>query len=169
MHPTSPDPAAAPAAAEGLDLRRYLATRDLPCPGCRYNLRGLISDRCPECNQPLELQVSLAEPRVGQLLWCVIPLFLTGGLFAVGLVTVGVIIAVTGDSPGGVFAGIFIVYPAIAATIILPLAFNQASAIGRGRFRLDTPAGRLTRVIASYSVCVMVIAAWITWLAISAR
>ncbi len=30
-------------------VREYLATRDVPCPMCRYNLRGLEDPTCPEC------------------------------------------------------------------------------------------------------------------------
>ncbi len=30
-------------------VRHYLAGRDLPCPRCGYNLRGLGGDGCPEC------------------------------------------------------------------------------------------------------------------------
>src|SRR4051812_44872831 len=44
-------------------LRTYLADIDAPCPSCDYNLRGLTSDTCPECNQRLTLRVGLAEPR----------------------------------------------------------------------------------------------------------
>ena len=45
-------------------LRAYLADRGVPCPGCGYDLRGLATDRCPECNQPLVLAVRLAEPKM---------------------------------------------------------------------------------------------------------
>lgn len=45
-------------------LRTYLSDRDVPCPGCGYSLRGLLRDRCPECNQPLVLAVRLAEPKM---------------------------------------------------------------------------------------------------------
>ncbi len=48
-------------------LRDYLATRDVPCPACGYNLRGLTSGRCPECNLEVVLTVRLAEPRLGTL------------------------------------------------------------------------------------------------------
>lgn len=48
-------------------LASYLAEHDVPCPGCGYNLRGLTSDRCPECHQRLQLTVGLVEPRLG--LW----------------------------------------------------------------------------------------------------
>ncbi len=34
-------------------LAGYLKGRDAPCPGCGYNLRDLIGDRCPECGETL--------------------------------------------------------------------------------------------------------------------
>jgi hypothetical protein len=46
-------------------LVTFLTERDEPCPGCGYNLRGLTTDRCPECHQRLALRVGLAEPRLG--------------------------------------------------------------------------------------------------------
>lgn len=30
-------------------LKVYLADRDVPCPGCSYNLRGCVAGKCPEC------------------------------------------------------------------------------------------------------------------------
>lgn len=51
-------------------LAAYLADRDVACPGCGYNLRGLKAERCPECNEALQLQVGLCEPKLG--------LFITG-------------------------------------------------------------------------------------------
>lgn len=46
-------------------LRAYLADRDVSCPMCGYNLRGLTSARCPECGEAIELRVGLAEPKMG--------------------------------------------------------------------------------------------------------
>ncbi len=37
-------------------LRRFLATRDVSCPACRYNLRGVQTDRCPECGAHLSIE-----------------------------------------------------------------------------------------------------------------
>ncbi len=65
------DDAASPAPPE---LVQFLAERDTPCPGCGYNLRGLRSSRCPECEQPLVLSVQLAEPRLAAFLCGVIGL-----------------------------------------------------------------------------------------------
>lgn len=46
-------------------LVTFLADRDEPCPACYYNLRGLLTNHCPECNRELVLQIRLAEPRIG--------------------------------------------------------------------------------------------------------
>lgn len=45
-------------------LTTFLGQRDVPCPGCKYNLRGLTGTRCPECDQELALQVGLVEPKI---------------------------------------------------------------------------------------------------------
>jgi hypothetical protein len=52
------------AAADDM-LTEYLAARDVGCPGCGYNLRGLTGRACPECAQALRLVVNLEEPRLG--------------------------------------------------------------------------------------------------------
>ncbi len=38
-------------------LSAWLDAHDEPCPVCRYNLRGVRSPACPECNTPLTLGV----------------------------------------------------------------------------------------------------------------
>jgi hypothetical protein len=37
-------------------VARYLEGRDVACPGCAYNLRGVRQDRCPECGRALTLE-----------------------------------------------------------------------------------------------------------------
>lgn len=48
-----------------IDLAAFLATRDAPCPVCGYNLRSLLTDRCPECGRHLVLAVGTTEPKLG--------------------------------------------------------------------------------------------------------
>jgi hypothetical protein len=60
--PTTPDHATE---VELAFLREYLSARSIACPMCTYELRGLTSDRCPECGERLVLQVGAAEPRLG--------------------------------------------------------------------------------------------------------
>lgn len=39
-------------------LKAYLSDRDVRCPGCRYNLRGLAVQFCPECNATFMLEMT---------------------------------------------------------------------------------------------------------------
>jgi len=43
----------------------YLQSRDVPCPSCRYNLRGVRGDSCPECGGPLVLELKGRRPSSG--------------------------------------------------------------------------------------------------------
>jgi hypothetical protein len=43
-------------------LQTFLAGRDSECPVCRYNLRDLQTQQCPECGSRLALQVGAVEP-----------------------------------------------------------------------------------------------------------
>lgn len=43
-------------------LTQYLAHHDAPCPRCRYNLRNLTTNQCPECGLELALQVKGTQP-----------------------------------------------------------------------------------------------------------
>ena len=49
-------------------LRRYLLGRDVECPSCRYNLRDLTGERCPECGQAVALRLQMAEPKLAAML-----------------------------------------------------------------------------------------------------
>ncbi len=43
-------------AQTGDQLRDFLAGRDVPCPACGYNLRGLAAPVCPECGLTLTVE-----------------------------------------------------------------------------------------------------------------
>jgi hypothetical protein len=48
-------------------VRDFLATREVRCPACRHNLRGVKGHRCPECG--FELHLTLRAPRFGSGVW----------------------------------------------------------------------------------------------------
>lgn len=68
-----------------VELRRYLTERDVPCPSCRYSLKGLTSDRCPECNQQITLGVQLVEPKLAAYIAVLIGLAGAIGFWTVGM------------------------------------------------------------------------------------
>ncbi|MHC5113086.1 MAG: hypothetical protein ACYTGP_01500 [Planctomycetota bacterium] len=45
-------------------LRSFLGDRDIKCPGCGYNLRGLEATTCPECGDSIALTVTGRRARV---------------------------------------------------------------------------------------------------------
>ncbi len=60
-------------------LRAFLADRDIACPVCRYNLRGLPSTSCPECGAQLDLRVGSIDLKLGPWLFCVLAVALPAG------------------------------------------------------------------------------------------
>ena len=61
-------------------LREFLADQDIQCPQCRYNLRSLTGDRCPECGEQLLLGVHLVEPKLAAPIAGIIGLAAGAGL-----------------------------------------------------------------------------------------
>src|SRR5665213_954952 len=74
-------------------LQTFLAGRDFRCPVCRYNLRGLQADFCPECGTLLRLQVGAVEPDQTYCILGLIGLAVGAGFSA--LLTVFIILAMT--------------------------------------------------------------------------
>lgn len=47
--------------ATDVSVSTFLADRSVPCPSCKYDLRNLTGDVCPECGIKLRLTVGAAE------------------------------------------------------------------------------------------------------------
>jgi hypothetical protein len=89
---TVADPEPETATSDEAALLDYLRGRDVGCPLCNYNLRGLTSCRCPECGHELRLGVGLVEPRIGAWVTCLVGVTAAGGmgvLTAINLVVRG--------------------------------------------------------------------------------
>lgn len=46
-------------------LKQLLALREYPCPVCGYNLKGIESDKCPECGANLDINIISADLKLG--------------------------------------------------------------------------------------------------------
>ena len=82
-------------------LREFLSGRDVPCPGCGYNLRDLPGGRCPECGQELVLGVRLAEPKLAALLTGLIGLSAGAGLNGLLVIYFFIVAIVRNNRYGG--------------------------------------------------------------------
>ena len=60
-------------------LRDYLADREVACPVCSYNLRGLDGNHCPECGARIDLRVGSIDLRLGPWLASVLSIALPMG------------------------------------------------------------------------------------------
>jgi hypothetical protein len=58
-------------------IEGYLARRDVPCPSCGYNLRGLAEGTCPECGFGFDVESlkALRTPRPLIIEWTIDHLF----------------------------------------------------------------------------------------------
>lgn len=135
-------------------LHGFLAERDMPCPACRYNLRGLQAAACPECGLELRLGVQLAEPATGTLVATL------GGLFA-GTGGAGFIVAAM------IFISIYVgewapleawIVPVPALMLLAPLAIGLCTRRGRLWFRERSAPARLLLAWGSWGLSVLVCA-----------
>ena len=66
----------------------FLRGRDVPCPGCKYNLRDLESAVCPECGEALTVGLQAERPRLAGLVLGLLPIAMTLGFFGIYTVLV---------------------------------------------------------------------------------
>lgn len=134
-------------------LTAHLADRDVPCPNCAYNLRGLTSDRCPECDQQIEVGVNLTEPAVGALIALMAPLWTLGGGGVVFTIVVLLVSAAYRDLPP---LEVFIV-PGVAAVFGCMSAWRVGHKPGRMWFRSLRRQRQVLIVAASWTALVLTV------------
>lgn len=112
-------------------LKEYLAARDVACPGCGYNLRGLTTGRCPECAEHLELRVASHDPRPGAFIAGIVALASGAGFSGLLLVYALVRIALSGGR--NVLPGFLIIVSinAVIETLLLIAWLRYRSAFHR--------------------------------------
>lgn len=127
-------------------LQAFVADRDVPCPACGYNLRGLRGRNCPECGLELRLMVQLEEQAMGALMATLAALF--GQLGASALVALAFlwISIVWGDTaPWELWA-----VPLLSLVIGTPCALSLAGRSGRVWFRRRSHRARVGMAVVSW-------------------
>ncbi len=110
--PPSPPPAEVLALLSG--------GRDLPCPGCGYNLRGLPSPVCPECGRRLRLE-DLNRPPVPDACWVIGAVALTLALVPPSFVCLGAAISALTEQPNEPTVLLLLVYGPLLVCLIVAL------------------------------------------------
>lgn len=134
-------------------LATYLSDRDVACPNCAYNLRGLADNRCPECDQEVELGVHLTDPAAGALLATMAPLWTLGGGGVVFNVIVLLVSISYRDLPD---VGVFVV-PNIALVLGCTGAWLLGRQAGRIWFRSLAPGRRSMALAITWSLLVVLV------------
>ena len=71
-------------------MRLYLSNADVRCPVCRYELRNLEGDRCPECGKTLRLHLRPADDHFRRFVLACVAASIGFGFFGI-LVLISVI------------------------------------------------------------------------------
>ncbi len=72
-------------------VREYVRDRDVACPGCGYNVRGLEGDACPECGRGLRVEIR-AQGRTAGWWFGLFGLCGASGVMAVVVVTIAIMV-----------------------------------------------------------------------------
>jgi hypothetical protein len=107
------------------ELRAFLAGRDVECPQCGYNLRGLRGAACPECGSALSFRMLRnleRQKKVGAL-------DVRRARWGWTVVVVGFLLLIAGLAVGIVPANPFV-------TILIAVCLLAAAGAVRGRFEI---------------------------------
>jgi hypothetical protein len=99
-------------------LLEFVRERDVPCPACGYNLRNLTWPVCPECREPLSLNVTHELPPIGLFVATIGPSFFSA-LLAIVLITLTLMFG--GPPSEVILAMVFGVFNAVLIPVIFAL------------------------------------------------
>lgn len=128
-------------------LYEHLASRDVRCPDCGYNLRGLRANRCPECSFGLALTLE-GEGAAGFGFMAVMGGLLAGAGSAV--VLLGLLITLTVWLGEGLPPAQFFVIPTVVFAVGAPLAGLLAKRSGQAWFKRQSLGLRAWLVILAW-------------------
>ncbi|MHC4710154.1 MAG: hypothetical protein ACYTA3_06965 [Planctomycetota bacterium] len=113
----------APTPSESDLLQSLLASRDIACPVCAYNLRGSESSNCPECGANLDLRVGSTDLKLGPWLTAILGLAFPLGFVSIYAIFGLVAMLVFAVGGGGVSGG-----PSLLVSMSVPTLICAAYA-----------------------------------------
>ncbi|MEM9662323.1 MAG: hypothetical protein AAF937_08435 [Planctomycetota bacterium] len=138
-------------------LKAYLVDRDVPCPGCGYNLRGVAEPVCPECGTLVDIEEWLVNEQhlrqYRKTLSGLIVGWITNAVLPVGILVLAVYIR--GRVPPEDIA-VMLVVPVVISVSILGLALPY----GRAWFCARQNAVQLTLSRIAWISPLLAIPAW---------
>lgn len=139
-------------------LTEFLAGRNVACPVCGYNLRGLASPICPECGAHLDLRVGSVDRRLGAWLTTLLSLALPFGFFGIGLIVIVVLSTYWGEWPSAEFM------LAITCSTVAYGVLVWGILASRRRYWSMTQVKRCAVAIASVLVNCVIVSLLIHWM-----
>lgn len=147
--------AQSPSDRDAADLRAFLADRDVECPRCRYNLRGLTTSICPECRTWISLGLQAREPALGLLLFAAAGVLVLAIPSLLALIRLCFRILGKGSARGIDDANVFIAVLMAAVGYTIPrLMLGNA---GRAWFGRRSVTGRVALTILCWSGSVAIV------------
>jgi hypothetical protein len=134
---------------EAAMLRAFLAARDVPCPGCGYNVRDLPGDVCPECGERLRLHFTLVDPRKGAQITGLVGLAAGAGFGGLLLLFFGATLVIDRSDMSDEEARIVAI---LAAGLVVHAAALAAWIRHWARIRRLSPSARRMLVIACWAL-----------------
>ncbi len=144
-------------------LRDYLAAHDAPCPGCRYNLRGLVGDRCPECSSALCLGVTRSRPGVMLLGVAVLGLGALGIASFFALVAIACITFWYGLELSGREASQWLLVPSVVLLVDGLAVAVALSARGTHQFLRLSVRQRAATALLLWGLSIGLFMLWLVW------
>lgn len=116
-------------------LQQFLAQRDLPCPVCKYNLRGLSSTSCPECGARLDLRIGSIDLKLGPWLVCVFAVALPIGFNSIlsVIATIGAIYSAYWGSSDWIMLANVVTLTVLLASVLTLVVKRRSKFLQRSR------------------------------------
>ena len=127
-------------------LVHYLANRSTPCTRCRFDLRDVREPRCPECGEPIRLQVGAARPLIWWFIVAIAPGIFSG--IAASILAIPMTVSLVLGLPGNIPPEIWFAESVGVVSVLLLAALLQ----WRWRFIARSPRRQISIAVSIWGV-----------------